>query len=111
MAWAGTQDKETQLYEALFKAYFNLKKDIASNHEILEIATSVGLSRDGAESCLVNNEFLDQVKARQREWQSKGVHAVPAVVFEDRYLLNGAQSIDIYQQQISKALDRLAVAS
>ena len=105
ISWAKPQGADTKVYEALFKFYFTGQQDIASTEVLLDITDSVNLNRSEAEAVLSQGKFEEAVKAEERAWLSKGVQAVPAMIFQQRYLLSGAQSIERYEQQIRQTMD------
>lgn len=108
ISWAKPQGADTRLYEALFKSYFTGQQDIASTEVLLDIADSVNLNRGEAEAVLAQGKFAEAVKAEERAWLSRGIQAVPAIIFQQRYLLSGAQSIEHYEQQIRQTMDTQA---
>ena len=104
LAWAASKGEKTRLYENLFYSYFTLQKDIASDQMLLDIVQSLGLDKGEAARFLKQGEYAVSVKSEIEEWVSKGIHAVPATVFQERYLLSGAQPIEQYEKLLNNAL-------
>jgi predicted DsbA family dithiol-disulfide isomerase len=103
--WAGTEGKQRALEHALFAAYFTAGRD-PSDHDVLkELAAHVGLDPERARQILACGQYTAEVRAREQLYQDQGIHAVPAVIVEDRYLIQGAQPIEVFEE----VLRRIAV--
>lgn len=104
--WAGTQgeDKQLPLNLALLTAYHSDGKD-PSNHDILiEAAQSVGLDAAEARDVLQSGKYADEVRAEEQEYMAMGIQSVPAIIFNRRYLVNGGQPVEVFEQAIQKIL-------
>ncbi len=74
-----------------------------SDHEVLaDVAASVGLDRSEAEQVLVSDRFSSDVRMAEQLWQSRGIHAVPAIVIDGRYLISGGQPAELFEQALRK---------
>ncbi|MBO6512023.1 MAG: DsbA family oxidoreductase [Roseibium sp.] len=94
--WAGPEGKEHPLKMALFKAYFKDRKDLNDNEILADEAESVGLDRATALRVLESEQFAEVVREEEAFWIQNGIQGVPAVVFERRHLITGAQGVDNY---------------
>lgn len=102
--WAGLKGKQLPLKLALLRAYHGEGKD-PSDHEVLvEAAQSVGLDAAEANEVLRSGEYADEVRAEEREYHAKGIQSVPAIIFNDRYLVSGGQPVETFEQVIQKIL-------
>jgi predicted DsbA family dithiol-disulfide isomerase len=102
--WAGIEGKQLALKEALLRAYHAEGKD-PSNHAVLvEAAQSVGLNAETADEILRNGDYAAEVRAEERKYQSKGIQSVPAIIFNDRYLVSGGQPVETFEQVIQQIL-------
>lgn len=99
---AGT-DKQRELKRALFKAYFTDGRDVSDHAVLREVAASAGLDAQRTEQILASNEFADEVRAQERLYQAKGIHAVPSVILDDRYLVQGGQPVEVFVQALRQA--------
>ena len=98
--WAGLEGRQQALKEALFRAYFSAGKN-PSDHEVLAtIAADVGLNRARAEQILASEEYAKEVRERERYYLEQGIHAVPAVIINERHLIQGAQPVDVFERAI-----------
>lgn len=98
--WAAAEGKQHALKNALFSAYFTEGKD-PSNHEVLaNVAAGVGLDEKRARQILASDEFAAAVRERERFYTSLGIHAVPAVIINDRHLIQGGQPPEVFEQAL-----------
>jgi predicted DsbA family dithiol-disulfide isomerase len=103
--WAGPEGKEHPLKMALFQAYFRDGKDL-NDHEVLaDVAETVGLDRAEALKVLEDGRFADTVRQEEAFWTQNGIHGVPAVIFERRHLITGAQGAENYASIIRQLVD------
>ena len=106
LRWADAQGLALPLLHALFRAY-HARGENPGGHEVLRrAAAEVGLDPAQADEVLRSGAQADQVRAEVTRWQQLGVHAVPSVVVEGRYLIQGGQPAQVFEQ----ALRRIAEA-
>ncbi|WP_293025175.1 DsbA family oxidoreductase [Pandoraea sp.] len=104
MHWAGLQGEQLPLKLALLRAYHSDDKDV-SNHDVLvEVAESVGLDPVEARAVLQRGDYAEQVRAEERDYQAKGIHSVPTIIFNRRYVLTGGQPVETFEQVIREVL-------
>lgn len=104
--WAHLEGCQLALKRALLKAYFTDGED-PSNHAVLvRLATQVGLDAVHAEAILAGDTFAAEVREQEQFYLRQGIHSVPAVVINDRHLISGGQSPEVFEQ----ALRQLAAA-
>ena len=96
--WAGQQGQKPMhdLKQALFSAHFTDGRNISDNTVLADIAAEVGLDRDEALAVLEEQRFAKEVRAEERHWQQQGIQSVPAMIFNERHLVSGAQGVDNY---------------
>jgi predicted DsbA family dithiol-disulfide isomerase len=100
--WAGLEGGERQhaLKKALLKTYFTDGRD-PSDHEVLAAAAqSAGLDAARAREILASDEYAAQVRDQEQLYLSQGIHAVPAVVINDRHLIQGGQPPEVFEQAL-----------
>jgi predicted DsbA family dithiol-disulfide isomerase len=97
-------DKQTALKLALFSAYFQQGKDVSDNGTLLDIADSVGLKRELCVEWLSDETLSQQVRGEQAYWRNENINGVPAIIFDGKYMVPGAQSAETFAQVIGKVL-------
>ncbi|MFK3975306.1 DsbA family oxidoreductase [Shewanella vesiculosa] len=100
--WAAESGKQTELKLALFSSYFTDQKNPDDIEVLIEAATKIGLDADEARAVLTDKRFETAVKEEEQLWISRGIQAVPAIVFNQQYLVSGAQDPDTIAELISK---------
>lgn len=100
--WANSQDRAHALKSALFSAYFTEQLDINDSDVLLGVVESIGLHVEEASSVLADGLYQDDVRSEQQIWTSRGISGVPAMVFNDQYLVTGAQGVENYTEILNK---------
>ena len=104
--WAAGQGKQQALKNALFAAYFTEGRD-PSNHAVLvSVAGSAGLDEQRAREILASDEFAREVREREQYYTGLGIHAVPAVIINDRHLIQGGQPPEVFEQALRQLAGR-----
>ena len=102
--WAGIEGKQLPLKLALLQAYHGDGKD-PSNHDVLvEAAQSVGLDAAKARDVLNGNDYAEEVRAEEQQFQAMGIQSVPSIVFNQKYLVTGGQPVEAFEQIIQQIL-------
>jgi len=104
--WAEGEGRQHELKQALFKAYFTDGQDPSDTALLVRVAGEVGLDAARAQQVLDSGEFADEVRQQERFYQQQGIHAVPAVIIDDRHLIQGGQPAEVFEQ----ALRQIAAA-
>lgn len=96
--WADQQQPSVahDLKQALFTAHFTDGRNLSDKTVLADIAAEVGLDRSEALAVLEDQRFAKEVRAEERHWQQQGIQSVPAIIFNERYLVSGAQGVDNY---------------
>jgi len=102
--WAQTHGLQHPLKLALFDTHFTQGRDVSDLDVLVDVATSVGLDAAHARDVLDNANHAAQTRARQQFWTERGISGVPAIVFEGKYLLTGAQGAETYAQMLHKVI-------
>jgi predicted DsbA family dithiol-disulfide isomerase len=98
--WAGLEGSDLQhaLKHALLRAYHIDGEDVGSHDVLARIATSAGLDAQRARAILASDEFSDEVRAQEQYYIERGIHAVPATIFNERQVVSGGQPVEIFEQ-------------
>jgi predicted DsbA family dithiol-disulfide isomerase len=100
--WAALEGAAGQLAlkKALFKAYFTDGRSPADHAVLLDAVASAGLDVDRARAILASDEFANEVREQEGFYTSHGIHAVPAVIVNDRHLIQGGQPPEVFAQAL-----------
>jgi predicted DsbA family dithiol-disulfide isomerase len=101
-SWAQTQPGGEAIHDALFKAYFVEGKNIGDADVLLQVAESVGLSKEKAREVLEQRTFKDAVDQDWAKSRAYGVTGVPTFV-AGRYGVVGAQPYEALVQLVAQA--------
>ena len=100
--WADTKPGFEKIHEALYKAYFVDLRNLADKRVLLDVAQSVGLPVDEAESVLDNRTFKHEVDADWQKARQYGITGVPTFVVNGSKVV-GAQPYEILAQHLKAA--------
>jgi predicted DsbA family dithiol-disulfide isomerase len=102
LCWADAQGKQRALKHALFVAYFTEGRDPGDHEVLAEVAAQLGLDAQRARQILASDEYASEVRARERFFLDRGIKAVPAVIVNDRYLIQGGQPVEVFEQALRR---------
>lgn len=105
LGWSQEKGLQHPLKMALFKAHFTDARDVSDIDVLVEVAGDVGLDAAEAQQVLTSGSHADATRQGQAFWTSRGVSGVPSMVFDQRYLLTGAQGAQTYAQMLEKVLE------
>ena len=94
--FADQQGSMHELKQALFEAHFTNNRNISDINVLADIAAETGLDRSEAQAVLEGQFFAKEVRAAEQHWQQQGIQSVPAIIFNERHLVSGAQGVDNY---------------
>lgn len=83
---------------ALLKAYFSEGQDVSDTAVLLDVAVAAGLPEAGARELLASRRYDAEVAAAEAEVQRQGIHSVPAIVVNQRHLIRGGQSVEVFER-------------
>ena len=95
--WADQQGRKHEMKMALFEAFFSHRRNINDPGELAVIASENGFDREAAAAVLASGEYADAVREEQNFWISGGVGGVPAMIFDQKHLVTGAQGVENYR--------------
>ena len=101
--WAGLEGRGHELKRALLRAYHGEGRTPAAPEVLAEMATEAGLDPARARAIAEGDEFTAEVRERQRFWHERGITAVPTVIVNDRYVIQGGQPPEAFEQAIRQA--------
>jgi predicted DsbA family dithiol-disulfide isomerase len=103
--------KQTALKLALFAAYFQQGRDVSDESVLLDIAEEVGLDRATCADWLADEALSQQVRGEEAYWRNENISGVPAIIFDGKYMVPGAQSAETFASVIGKVLAKRPLLS
>lgn len=101
---------QTALKMALFKAYFQDRRDVSDVEVLYDIAEEQGMDRAVAAAWIADAPLTESVRAEMAHWTDQNITGVPAIIFDQKYMVPGAQSAETFADVISKVLAKRAAA-
>ncbi|MEC8318132.1 MAG: DsbA family oxidoreductase, partial [Pseudomonadota bacterium] len=94
--WARQQDRQDEVVESLFQAYFLEGLDIGDRDNLAEIAARAGLDRADASAFLDGVEGVREVLDETRLAYNSGITGVPCFIVDRKYAISGAQEPEAF---------------
>ena len=101
---------QTDLKLALFKAYFQDRRDVSDEAVLVDIAAAQGMDRDAAAAWLADDALTQTVRNEQAYWLDQNITGVPAIIFDSKFMVPGAQSAETFADVIAKVLRKREAA-
>ncbi len=98
--WAGEQDQQTGMKQALFEAYFGRAEDPADHDTLIRCVEAVGLDPVKAREVLESGQYASAVREDEATYRNVGITSVPAYIINSKYLISGAQEPDALVQTL-----------
>ena len=67
---------------------------------LIRVAGEVGLDAARAGEILASDEYAEDVRKQQRYYLEQGINAVPAVIINERHLIQGGQPAQVFEQAL-----------
>jgi predicted DsbA family dithiol-disulfide isomerase len=103
--WADEQGCMHDLKLALFSAHFTYGQNLSDDNVLANIAADIGLDRGEALAVLNDQRFASNVRSAEKFWLDSGIQGVPAVIFNRRHLVTGAQGVENYSSILAQLAD------
>lgn len=98
--WAELEGRQRELKRALFAAYFTDGRNPSDREVLIDLATQAGLDPARAREILESGLYADEVRERERFYGEQGIQAVPSVIVNDRYLIQGGQPVEVFERAL-----------
>ena len=100
--WAGLEGKQRALKHALFTAYFTAGEALSDHAVLGRTAADAGLDPIRAGAILASDEYAADVRMLESRYTGSGIHAVPAVIVNDHYLIEGGQPPEVFTESLRR---------
>jgi predicted DsbA family dithiol-disulfide isomerase len=104
--FADSQHKGDQFHLAAMKAYWLEARSLADKQVLQDIAQQVGLDRGGVLEALENRSLAAFVDADLMQASTREISGVPAVVFDGKYILAGAQPYGVFKRLLDQVREQ-----
>lgn len=90
--------------ERLLSAYFTEGLDVGALDTVLACARECGLESDALATWLAEGHGVEEVMNDLEGAAAREISAVPSFVIDDRFLVPGAQDVDVFVQVLERVL-------
>ena len=104
--WAGLEfgsAAQHRLKRELLGTYFTLAVNLDDPANVLDAVDRAGLDRLRAQEMLASDEFKEAVREQEKFYLDAGIHSVPAVILNNRLLIQGAQPVEQFKAALLQA--------
>ena len=107
LLWKAEQyNLQTELSEALFKAYFTDGLNIGSAEVLSELCESIGMNKIEILNFLESKEGGQEIADLEMEFIEKSIGAVPTYFINDKYIIQGGQEPETFVSFLRKIIDK-----
>nr|WP_298723209.1 DsbA family oxidoreductase [uncultured Steroidobacter sp.] len=100
--WAELQGRQLELKRGLFEAYFTDGRNPSDHDVLVDVASRAGLDAQQAREILASDRYAAEVRQREHLFAQLGIRAVPSVIINDKYLIQGGQPVAVFEQALRK---------
>jgi predicted DsbA family dithiol-disulfide isomerase len=97
---------QRDLMRRLFAAHFAEGRDVGDPAALAAIAADVGMDADTTHKYLESEQGTREVREEIAAAQRLGVTAVPTYIFDDRYVVEGAQPSELFLQALNTVAEQ-----
>ena len=90
-------------HDAMFRAYWQKAQDISELDVLADVATAVSLDADAYLAALDDPHYQSQMQADVEQAFAYGLSGVPALVYNNKFLVSGAQPYEVLVEVAEKA--------
>lgn len=102
--WAGLEGRQRELKEALFAVNFTEQKSTSDHEVLVGAAKAAGLDEAKAREILSSGAYAEEVRRDEALWRNRGISAVPSVIFNQRWMIQGGQPPKVFEQAIRQII-------
>jgi predicted DsbA family dithiol-disulfide isomerase len=94
--------KVIEYNQAVFKAFWTDGSDISDASVLEQIMTVIGLDFSAAIEGVKNGEYERRFAEERSLARRMGITAIPAFIIDDKYLISGAQPVEVFRQVLQE---------
>ncbi len=107
---AKEENKQLEVVEAFFQAYFAKGINLSQHENIIKIGTTAGIPREKIVACLHDDDAKLQIEIAESEISKLGISGVPFYIINNRYGISGAQSPETFIEAFEEIGSAVAVS-
>lgn len=109
LTWlAGQNGKATEIAEGILFAYFTAGQNISEIKVLANVAADIGINRNEAESFLLSENGIHEVKELEQRVIAQGISGVPAICIGQETIL-GAQPVEVFLAALQITVNQIQV--
>jgi len=89
-----------RLKKELLTSYFTLAVNMDDHEHLLEAVGRAGLPTERAREVLTSQEFAKVVKEQEQKYHQLGVHSVPSIILNNKFIIQGAQAPEYFAEAL-----------
>jgi predicted DsbA family dithiol-disulfide isomerase len=98
--WAGLQGRQRELKHALLRSYHTLGENPGAVGVLVRCAGEAGLDEEQARAVFESGRYAEDVRKQETHFMQLGIRAVPAVIIDDRHIIEGGQPPEIFERAL-----------
>ena len=107
LLWKAEQyNLQTELSEALFRAYFSEGLNIGSKEILAEVSELVGMDKEEVINFLDSKEGGQEIANLEMNFIEKSIGAVPTYFINDKYIIQGGQEPETFVSFLKKIIQK-----
>jgi predicted DsbA family dithiol-disulfide isomerase len=100
---AAARGRQDATLERFYRAYFTDGRSLFDDESLTALAVESGLDAAEVAGVLNGDDYAAAVVADTREAHALGANGVPFFVFDKRFGVSGAQSVEVFAQVLARA--------
>ena len=100
---AREEDKQDEVVDAFFRAYFTEGVDLTKKENLISIASGAGLDAHRIALLLEGNTGRTQIEMAEKDLLDLGITSVPLYILDNRLAVTGAQSVKAFIKAFEEA--------
>ncbi|WP_281994553.1 DsbA family oxidoreductase [Ruegeria faecimaris] len=105
--WAGIENKQNAIVDALFQAYFVQGRDIGDHEVLADIADSQGMDAAVVMKLLKSDADRSDIGNRDAHSRQMGVTSVPTFIVANQHAVPGAQPPEMWERVIGEIMSQI----
>ncbi len=93
-------EAQLRLKKELFHTYFTLAINFDDQQNILDAVARAELPTKRAQEILNSDEFSQAVRDQEQKYMQLGINSVPAIIFNNQYLVQGGQAPEVFAKAL-----------